>query len=84
MFGRKNSVKTVPINKCSFFTGFHRKLNFFAFKLSSFTASDITYRSLRYLSVDDINSSIRSIGHRAEFREKLFTWRRKRVSYIDS
>uniref|UniRef100_A0A1B0ERX3 Uncharacterized protein n=1 Tax=Glossina morsitans morsitans TaxID=37546 RepID=A0A1B0ERX3_GLOMM len=46
-------------------------------------ASDITYRSLRYLSVDDINSSIRSIGHRAEFREKLFTWRRKRYRTND-
>ncbi|XP_011294888.1 uncharacterized protein LOC101897248 [Musca domestica] len=43
-----------------------------------FKAYDITYRSLRYLSVDDINTVIRSVGHRAEFREKLFAWRRKR------
>uniref|UniRef100_A0A1A9WSU2 Uncharacterized protein n=1 Tax=Glossina brevipalpis TaxID=37001 RepID=A0A1A9WSU2_9MUSC len=47
-------------------------------------SSDITYRSLRYLSVDDINATIRSIGHRAEFREKLFTWRRKRYRTNDA
>ncbi|XP_065367870.1 uncharacterized protein LOC135960494 [Calliphora vicina] len=44
---------------------------------------DITYRSLRYLSVEDINTAIRSVGHRAEFREKLFTWRRKRYRTND-
>ncbi|XP_023303950.2 uncharacterized protein LOC111685906 isoform X1 [Lucilia cuprina] len=44
---------------------------------------DITYRSLRYLSVDDINTAIRSVGHRAEFREKLFNWRRKRYRTND-
>ncbi|XP_073846869.1 uncharacterized protein [Musca autumnalis] len=48
-----------------------------------FKAYDITYRSLRYLSVDDINTVIRSVGHRAEFREKLFTWRRKRYRTND-
>uniref|UniRef100_A0A1I8P736 Uncharacterized protein n=1 Tax=Stomoxys calcitrans TaxID=35570 RepID=A0A1I8P736_STOCA len=46
-------------------------------------AYGITYRSLRYLSVDDINTAIRSIGHRAEFREKLFTWRRKKYRTND-
>ncbi|XP_075167848.1 uncharacterized protein LOC142240014 [Haematobia irritans] len=49
-----------------------------------FKAYDITYRSLRYLSVDDINTAIRSVGHRAEFREKLFTWRRKRYRTNDT
>ncbi|KAM7345722.1 uncharacterized protein ACRADG_011902 isoform 2-T2 [Cochliomyia hominivorax] len=44
---------------------------------------DITYRSLRYLSVEDINTAIRSVGHRAEFREKLFAWRRKRYRTND-
>ncbi|TMW40237.1 hypothetical protein DOY81_014683, partial [Sarcophaga bullata] len=45
---------------------------------------DITYRSLRYLSVEDINTAIRSVGHRAEFREKLFAWRRKRYRTNDA
>ncbi|CAD7013098.1 unnamed protein product [Ceratitis capitata] len=42
--------------------------------------SDITYRSLKYLSLEDINTVIRHIGYRAEFREKLLAWRREKSS----
>ncbi|XP_067634203.1 uncharacterized protein [Eurosta solidaginis] len=42
--------------------------------------NDITFRSLLYLTVDDINTAIRHLGYRAEFREKLFVWRKEKLS----
>lgn len=41
--------------------------------------ADIMYRSLKYLKSEDLKEAIPSIGLRAEFREKLFTWRKKKV-----
>ncbi|XP_037959401.1 F-box/WD repeat-containing protein 5-like [Teleopsis dalmanni] len=39
----------------------------------------ITYKLLIYLSKDDIKDAIVNIGLRAEFREKLFKWRKLEV-----
>lgn len=38
--------------------------------------NQITYRSLKYLNESDIKDAIKNIGLRAEFREKLFSWRK--------
>ncbi|XP_036331192.1 uncharacterized protein LOC118742886 [Rhagoletis pomonella] len=46
--------------------------------------NDITFRSLKYLTVDDINAAIRHLGYRAEFREKLFAWRNEKFPTIDN
>ncbi|XP_037955840.1 uncharacterized protein LOC119685588 [Teleopsis dalmanni] len=43
----------------------------------------ITYKSLIYLSKDDIKDAIVNIGLRAEFREKLFKWRKLEFNIDD-
>jgi len=43
-------------------------------------ACGITYRSLKYINSDDIRDAISNVGLRAEFREKLFFWRKSEVS----
>lgn len=53
------------------------EINYFFPLISS--DSGITYRSLKYLSKDDIKDTISDIGLRAEFREKLFIWRKNEV-----
>lgn len=40
----------------------------------------IEYRHLEYLNEQDIADAIKKVGPRAEFREKLFKWRRKTAS----
>ncbi|XP_050326764.1 uncharacterized protein LOC126757149 isoform X1 [Bactrocera neohumeralis] len=45
--------------------------------------NDITFRSLKYLTADDINTAIRHIGYRAEFREKLFAWCKEKFPTAD-
>lgn len=42
--------------------------------------SGVTYSSLVYLSKDDIEDAIVDIGLRAEFRHKLFNWKKVEVS----
>ncbi|XP_054740180.1 uncharacterized protein LOC129245809 [Anastrepha obliqua] len=46
--------------------------------------NDVTFRSLKYLAVDDINTALRHVGYRAEFREKLFAWRKEKFPTSDN
>lgn len=43
----------------------------------------ITYKSLKYLSAEDIKDAIPNVGLRAEFRVKLFRWRKTEVRPFD-
>ncbi|XP_054083855.1 uncharacterized protein LOC128920505 [Zeugodacus cucurbitae] len=43
----------------------------------------ITFRSLKYLSKEDIAEAVKNIGLRAEFREKLFFWRKSKFGIED-
>ncbi|XP_070852414.1 uncharacterized protein [Drosophila suzukii] len=43
----------------------------------------ITYRSLKYINTDDIRDAISNVGLRAEFREKLFFWRKSEFNIDD-
>lgn len=40
----------------------------------------IEFQHLPYLNESDIADAIKKVGKRAEFREKLFAWRKKKVS----
>ncbi|XP_067613866.1 uncharacterized protein [Eurosta solidaginis] len=43
----------------------------------------ITFRSLKYLSKEDIAEAVKNIGLRAEFREELFSWRKSKFGIED-
>ncbi|KNC31674.1 hypothetical protein FF38_01272 [Lucilia cuprina] len=43
----------------------------------------ITYRSLQYIKNEDLKEIIPLVGLRLEFREKLFTWRKKEFGIYD-
>ncbi|XP_046803850.1 uncharacterized protein LOC124419262 [Lucilia cuprina] len=43
----------------------------------------ITYRSLQYIKNEDLKEIIPLVGLRLEFREKLFTWRKKEFGIDD-
>lgn len=44
------------------------------------TEAGIEFDHLQYLNERDIADAIKKIGPRAEFREKLFTWRNNSAS----
>ncbi|XP_054083052.1 uncharacterized protein LOC128920224 [Zeugodacus cucurbitae] len=43
----------------------------------------LTFRSLKYLSKEDIAEAVKNIGLRTEFREKLFFWRKSKFGIED-
>ncbi|XP_067628571.1 uncharacterized protein [Eurosta solidaginis] len=46
-------------------------------------SNGVTYRCLKYVSKTDIKDAISNIGLRAEFREKLFAWRKSEFNIDD-
>ncbi|KAF5274419.1 hypothetical protein FQR65_LT04335 [Abscondita terminalis] len=52
-------------------------------KQASHRACGASYQALVYLSKDDIKNTIADIGLRAEFRIKLFEWRKTEHDFVN-